>query len=271
MIARLQKVVRRRALLQALVVRDVRTRYIGTLLGAAWILIRPAILIAFYTFIFSVVFKMRTGTDVMGRAVGDAGPYTYALFILGGLVPWLAFSEGLNQAAASIVQNKEIITKVVFPVELLPMASVASAQVAFAAMTLIVIVLVIATGGLSVTMLWLPVFFLLITLFALGLGYIFAVVNTYFRDVSNLLPFVMLLWMYASPILYPITALPKAFQPIMRLNPMAAIVEAYRASVVFGVPPSLSSLGYAAVASVLTFMVGFALFGRAQRLFSEVL
>lgn len=260
----------RRALLAALVTRDVRERYVGTALGVLWIFLQPALLVAFYTFIFSVVFEVRTG-EAAHAVTGTSGHGGYALFVLGGLVPWLAFADGLNRAARSVVANKAIITKVLFPVELLPIASVTSAMTAFLAMTAIVVVISGFAGTLSVHVLWLPVITLIVALLALGVGYFLAVVSTFFRDVTNLVPFVMTLWLYASPVLYAREALPATVAPLMQLNPMAPVAEAFRAAIVQGRAPDLAALAVSFGVAAVAFLLGFALFRRAQALFVEVL
>ena len=243
----------------------------GTVLGLLWLLIQPALLVAFYTFIFSVVFKVRTGGDVRAMAGDNAGHASYAVFVLGGLVPWLAFADGVNRAAGSIVSNKAIITNVVFPIELLPMSVVAAAQVGFLAMSGMLLILVAFGGDLSFGILWLPLLQAILILLSLGLGYALAVVSTFFRDVTNLMPFAMTLWLYASPVLYARSALPEQLRPLLSLNPVAPVIEAYRSTLVYGTAPEFGPLAYSAVAALVVFIVGFGLFQRAQRLFVEVI
>lgn len=266
----LAEIARRRALLAALVSREVRERYVGTSLGMLWLLIQPALLIAFYTFIFSVVFKVRTGFDA-GRLSGTSGHGSYAMFLMGGLIPWVAFSEALSRSARSIIANRSIITKVVFPVELLPISSVLAAQAGFLGMFSVVVVIALFTGALSWTILAAIPLMLILALLSLGLGYFLAVISTFFRDVSNLLPFALNLWLYATPILYARTALPEPLQPWMTLNPVAPLVEAFRWCLIGGPAPSLGALAYGTAFAIVSFLLGFWLFRRGQVLFSEVL
>ena len=266
----LVEIARRRALLAALVSREVRERYVGTSLGMLWLLIQPALLIAFYTFIFSVVFKVRTGFDA-GRLAGTSGHGSYAMFLMGGLIPWVAFSEALSRSARSIIANRSIITKVVFPVELLPISSVLAAQVGFVGMFSVVLLIATVTGALSWTIIAVVPLMAILALLSLGIGYFLAVISTFFRDVSNLLPFALNLWLYGTPILYARNALPESIQPLMSLNPVAPLVEAFRWALIGGAAPALGALAYSTAAAIISFLVGFWLFRRGQVLFSEVL
>ena len=259
-------IVSRRELLFLMISREVRQRYLRTWLGLLWVLLQPAILLVFYTFVFAVVLRVR-----LDAGIGAGSRTGYMWFVLGGLLPWAAFSDGANRAAQSLLGHASVITKVAFPVELLPLSAVGAAFVSLAVSTSFVIVLLGALGQLAVSVVLLPIVALLLATTALGIGYLLAVLNAFVRDISHLLGFLFNLWLYATPVLYPSDLVPEGFRWLLSLNPIVPVIESYRTALISGEWPPASMLLHAAAVAVFVLVLGLFLFSRAKRLYAEVL
>jgi lipopolysaccharide transport system permease protein len=262
-----RNIVTRRELLAMMIARDVRQRYLRTSLGLLWIVLQPLLLLSFYTFVFSVVFRVRV--DVGG--LGGGGPFEYMIFVLGALLPWLAFSEGTTRAAQSLLGHASVITKVAFPVELLPLSAVGAAFVSLSVTLSVLLLALLILGKLTGAALILPLLALFLGMTALGFGYFLSVLNAFVRDVSHVMSFVFSLWLYASPVLYPAHAVPESFRFVLELNPIVPILTAFRAVLVYGVLPTVGELARAAAVAFFASFFGLALFARAKRLYSEIL
>lgn len=206
-----------RELLYFLVWRDVKVRYKQTVLGAAWAVIQP-----FFTMlIFSVVFGR------LARMPSDSVPYP--LFCYAALVPWTFFSSGLHQAAASLVSNTNLLKKVFFPRLVMPTASVAAMGVDFACAFLVLLAMMgyyrIAP---SIAVVTLPAFVLLAFTAALGAGLWLSALNVKYRDVKYVMPFLLQVWMFATPIAYPSSLVSGPWRPLYALNPMVGVVDGFR-------------------------------------------
>jgi homopolymeric O-antigen transport system permease protein len=263
----LRTILVKRELLVLLIARDVKQRYLRSALGMSWIVLQPLLLLLFYTFVFSYVFKVRMSLS----GTGEGTTLDYMLFILGGLLPWTAFSEGTNRAAASLMGNAPIITKVAFPVELFPTSAVGASLVSLFVSTSLVMVLLIAFGRASLTFLELPLLALLLAFMALGIGCLLAVMNAFVRDISHIQSFIFSLWLYATPVLYPSTMVPERFRWLLALNPLVPIIEPFRGALVAGAWASAEQLITAAVVSIGVLLVGLFAFARAKRFYAELL
>ncbi len=206
-----------RELLYFLVWRDLKVRYRQTILGATWALIQPVFTMLTFTLFFGHLAKIPS----------DGIPYP--LFSLAGLVPWALFSHGLNQAANSLVGNSSMIKKIYFPRLLLPIAKVVSGLVDFG-LALILLLGMILFYGIhpSANMIWLPVFVLLAMVTALGVALWLSAANVQFRDVQYLIPFMTQIWLFATPIAYPSSLVPKQWRVLYGLNPMVGVVDGFR-------------------------------------------
>ena len=225
-----------RELLGNLVLRETRGQYKRTVLGRLWSLMNPLALMLIYTFIFSMVFRMQPEP-------GDpSGLNIFPLWLLCGLLPWIFFSTALNSTASSLLSNAGLITKVYFPRGVLPLAAVGTAGMNWAIeMIVLVIALVIVGSNLWI---WLPgvvLFMLLLGMFVSGLGWIFSILTIYFRDVQYLLSIILQLWMYLTPIIYPVSLIQDLSDrigglfgssitvlDIYAVNPMFHFVAAFR-------------------------------------------
>lgn len=248
-----------RELLYFFVWRDLKVRYKQTAFGAAWAVLQPVLLMA----VFSVS---------LGRLPG-VGPSNvpYPLFVFAGLVPWTLFSASLSGAANSMVVGEGIITKVYFPRLLLPFASVGSFLLDFG-ISLCALGLMMAYYGAVPTLaiIWLPALTLLALVTALGIGTFLSAVNVKYRDVKYVLPFLVQLLMFASPVVYTSALVPAEWRTVFALNPMTGVVEGFRWALIGGARPD-DLIVVSAAASVLIFVGALAYFRRVERTFADVI
>lgn len=249
-----------RSLFYFLVWRDIKVRYKQTALGALWALLQPLLLMA----VFSVV---------LGRIVKlPSQEIPYPIFALAGLVLWSFFSQALAAAANSLVGSSALISKVYFPRLLLPLASAASFLLDLViAFGLLLGFVVFAEVPLSWRILWVPAFSLFALVAAAGFGTWLSAINVRYRDVRYAIPFVLQVWLLASPIAYPTTIIPSQWEALMRLNPVAAIVEGFRWSLLGTPAPSQSSLVISGALVLLTLFLGIAYFRNAESTFADVI
>lgn len=249
-----------RELLYFLVWRDIKVRYKQTLLGALWAVIQPVVTM--------VVFSVFIG--YLASVPSDGVPYPVFNYV--ALVPWMFFANALTQAAASLTGNAHLISKVYFPRLLIPTAAVASGLVDFLVAFLLVFVLLGIYGVMpSWNVVWIPAFVLLTIASSLGTGLWLAAWSARFRDARHALPFLVQLWMFATPVVYSSSLLPEQWRIVYGLNPMAAAIEGFRWALLgTGKPPGLMFV-VASLIAVLLLVSGTFYFRRLERLFAEVL
>ena len=248
-----------RELLYFLMWRDIKVRYKQTLLGAAWAVIQPLTTMIIFTYFFGKLAKVPT----------EGVPYP--IFFYTGLLLWTFFSNGVNSAANSLIGNSNLITKVYFPRLIIPSAAVGAGLLDFAiASVLLIGLLVYYDFPVTVEYLMLLPLVALTTLLALGVGIWFSALNVKYRDVRYALPFLIQIWLFVSPIIYPSSLVPDEWRWIMWLNPVTGIVEAFRASL-FGRPFLWPALGYSAVFSLVMLTYASYAFRRMERHFAELI
>ena len=233
-----------------LVRREVRQRYKGSVLGLGWTLLNPLIMVGAYW----IVFKFLFGSPIPN----------YALFMFVGLMVWTLFYGGITVAASSLVGNASLVTKVRFPREIIPMASVTANSVIAGAMLVIALPLcIILAGGSLAPLVLLPVFLALAAILTIGAGLLFSALNVYFRDVEHVLTAIGIPWVFLTPIFYTYATLPQSAQAHQTLvdilhygNPIAPFVVAVQDVLFFGTWPALSDTIYCAVAAPLVLAVG---------------
>jgi homopolymeric O-antigen transport system permease protein len=208
-----------RELLYFLTLRDVKVRYKQTLMGVAWVLIQPLLTMLIFTLIFNRFVKL------------DAGILPYPLFAFTGLLLWLFFANAVTNSTNSMVTNANLITKVYFPRMFIPAASVGAGLVDLSVALLLLIPLALYYG---VTFTWslllLPLFVLMMTLLALGVGLLSSALTVKYRDLRHALPFIVQIWMFASPVIYPAHIVPKEWRWLLTINPVAGIIEGFRSA-----------------------------------------
>ena len=262
-----------RVLIHTLVVRELKARYRGSVLGFFWSFANPLLLLVVYTFVFSVVLPARF------EGVDD----NYALFLFCGLLPWTWFSSALTESSNALLVNGNLIKKVLFPAEVLPVVAVLANMVHFfLALPILVVALFLfaATPPGLIELLWFPAVVAVQFVLTLGLGLMLAALTVHFRDIKDLLANVLTLWFFATPILYPWTmvaergpsvgGLPPAGKVLMDLNPFAHIAISYQEILFFDGPfGHWKWLLALALGGVVLFLAGYALFDRLRDSFAE--
>ncbi|MCX6683303.1 MAG: ABC transporter permease [Methanoregula sp.] len=206
-----------RELLTSFTMRDIKIRYKQTALGFLWAIIQPLFMMLIFTIIFGGFAKIPS----------DGIPYP--LFSFAALLPWILFSEGLTRSTMSMVANANIMTKVYFPRLIMPISGILSPLVDFV-VSISILVLMMAYYGFmpTINVVFLPLFILLALATSLGIGLWLSALNVKYRDFQYTVPFIIQLWMYASPVVYPASMIPEAIRPLYGLNPMAGVIEGFR-------------------------------------------
>lgn len=247
-----------RELLYFLTWRDVKVRYKQTELGIAWAIIQP-------------LFTMLVFTLFFGRLAGiPSDNVPYPLFAYAGLLAWSFFANAITNSGNSLVGSANLITKVYFPRMIIPGAAVVAGLVDFAVAFVILVLLMIYYGVMiSWSILMFPVVVLLTTLLALGMGMWLSAMNVKYRDVRFALPFLIQLWMFISPVIYPTSFLPEKFRWFLSLNPMTGIIEGYRSSL-FGRPFNWIALALSAVITLAVLTYASYSFRRMEKSFADI-
>jgi ABC-type polysaccharide/polyol phosphate export permease len=249
-----------RELVRSLAEREFRARYKQAALGVAWAVLTPLALMAVFTLFFSRVARV------------DTGGVPYPLFAYLGLLPWTFFSTSVNQGGQSLIQNIPLLTKVYFPREVFPLASVVVAGldglVALSALALLFVV----TGTLpQPTSYWVPLLLLVQVAFTLGVTMVVSAVVVYLRDLRHALPIVLQLGLFATPVAYGIDVVPERLQVLYSIiNPLAPVIDGYRRTVLQGLPPNGELLLAGSVASAVWLCGGYLLFKRMETGFADV-
>lgn len=247
-----------RELLYFLTWRDVKVRYKQTGLGIAWAILQPVLTMLIFTIFF-------------GRLAGvPSDNIPYPIFAYAGLLPWTFFANAISNSGNSLVGSANLITKVYFPRIIIPGAAVAAGLVDFAIALVILIVLMVFYGiGLTWNILMFPVAVGLTTLLALGVGMWLSALNVKYRDIKFALPFLIQLWMFVSPVIYPSSFLPEKFRWLLSLNPLTGIIETYRSSL-FGRPFNWTALAISAAVTLAALIYSSYTFRRMEKSFADI-
>lgn len=256
---------RNKGLIRNLVQREVVGRYKGSMLGIFWSLVTPIFMLLVYTFVFSVVFKARWGS-------GSDSKTEFALLLFAGLIIFNLFSECISRAPGLILANVNYVKKVVFPLEVLPWVSMGSALFHFAiSLGVWLLAYTVLFGVPHWHTLMLPLVVLPLVLLIMGLSWILASLGVFLRDVGQIIGLVITVLMFLTPIFYPASALPEAYQPLMALNPLTLPIEMVRDLLYWGNLPQFSKLAIYAAGSCLFSILGFAWFQKTRKGFSDVI
>lgn len=248
-----------REMIFSLVRRDLKGRYKGSALGFLWTFINPLLQLGVYTLVFSVI--MRNGIK------------DYYLFLFVALIPWIFFSTSLSGGSSCIWAQQDMVKKIYFPREVLPISFVTSQFVNMLLSLIVVFVVLIVSGkGLNpIALLYLPVIMLVEYLMALSVAMLSSAITVYLRDVEYILGIITMAWQFLSPVMYSVEQVPEKMLPLFNLNPMTPVIVAYRDILYYGEPPKLGTLIHAAVFGVAVLIIGIVVFGKLKRHFVEEL
>jgi lipopolysaccharide transport system permease protein len=256
---------RNRSLAFQMVVRDVVGRYRGSLAGLLWSLFNPVLMLLVYTFVFSVVLKMRWGGASGGRL-------DFAVMVFSGMIVHSLFSECINRAPTIVLGSPNLVKKVIFPLEVLPWVTLGSALfhtlVNFAVLLVFVF---IAQQSISWTALLFPLVLAPFALFTLGTCWILASVGVYLRDIGQVTGLLTMVLLFLSPVFFPLSALPPLYQKLFQLNPLSFVIEQGREVLVWGRLPAWSEFGLYALFALLFAWLGLWWFQRTRRGFADVI
>jgi len=255
---------RNHRLIRSMARRDILARYRGSFGDVLWTILNPLLLMGTYFFVFGVVLQSRFGEDRSSTG--------FALYFLAGMLPWLAFSEPAGRAPQVILEHRNFVKKLIFPLETLPVNQVLAGFVTeIFALGVFLILLLILRGGIPATVLWLPVLLIPQLLFTLGLCWFLAATGAYLRDLGQIIGFILTLWFFITPICYPDTKLPHQALFVLGKNPIYILVRGYRAILLEHHAPELMPMVKLWVLSSVVFLFGHAWFYRLRKAFADVI
>jgi len=255
---------RRFDLILSLTRRELAARYRGSVLGIIWAMVTPVVMIAIFTFIFAGIFGARFG------ASGSA--WDFALYLFCGLLPWTAFQESIQHSSNTIVSHSNLVKRVVFPLEILPISQALTgvANQMFGTVALLVAALLIR-GELHLTLVWLPVLILPQLLVTLGLSWLVASLGVFLRDIVQGISLLLMTWLYLTPIIYPESVVPERFRAIIKANPFTYLIRSYRRILLEGAMPDWRGLAYFTTFALVCFIFGYWWFARTRKNFADVI
>lgn len=248
-----------RELLWVITARDVKVRYKQTILGAAWAILRPVLA----TIIFSVVFGrlMRTPSD----------GYPYPMFVYAALVPWSFFATAVGASGSSLVGSSQLVSKVYFPRLIIPLSSVGAALVdLLVSMIVLVLMMLWYDIGWSINLLAAPLLVVFVVLAAMGVGTLLSALTVAYRDFTHVTPFLLQIWMYATPVVFPVSLVSEQWQWVLFLNPMTGLVEGFR-SVFLGKPFAYSGIVVSGTMMAVLLLSAIAYFEKVERRFADII
>jgi lipopolysaccharide transport system permease protein len=259
-----QSMWRNRGLIRTLVRRDILGRYTGSFGGAFWTLLNPLIMMLTYFFVFGIVLQQTFPNDPSRTG--------FALYFLAGMLPWLAFNEAVGRAPFIMIEHRNFIRKLVFPVETLPLNIVAAGLVTeFFGMVLFALALLIIRGSVPLTLFYLPLIVIPQILLTTGIAWFLAALGVFVRDLGQVIGYLLTVLMFITPIFYSEAHLPKFAASLQKVNPIFTLVHSYRAVLLESSPPDWASLGWLALASALIFLLGHAWFYKLRKSFADLI
>lgn len=244
--------------------RDFTARYKGTYFGLLWSVLLPLIMVSTYTFVFGFVFKSRWSH-------ADEGRLFFATTMFAGLIPFNFFADVLTSSAYLVQSNTNLVKKVIFPLEILPLSRVISSIQHSLISLFILCAILLIQGTYFISWIWLPVILIPFALFCTGLSFFVAALAVFIRDISHILGTVVSLSLFLSPIFYPVESIPKSIQSFVFLNPIAIIAESMRRVMIFGSQPDLNQLTYLWIFGIISFLFGSFWFQKLKSSFADVM
>ena len=245
----LKKLAQYKDLIWTLCVHRVKVRYKQSILGIFWAILQPLSVMLIFTFVFSIIARMPS----------EGAPY--AIFAYTALLPWNYFSSGVANGTVSLANHAQFVTKVYFPREILPITYVGAALFDFlVASTLLAGLMIYYRVPLTINALYAVPIILVLTCFALAMSFLFSATQVRFRDIGVAVPLLLQVWLFATPVIYPLSAVPERLRPFYTLNPMVGIVENFRRVILNGVAPETSSLLLSAAIAIILLVVSYLYF-----------
>lgn len=248
-----------REMIRSLIHRDLRGRYKGSVLGFLWTFINPLLQLGIYTIVFSSI--MRMGID------------DYYLFLFVALIPWMFCTSSIMGGSTCILANQNLVTKIYFPREVLPIAVVTSnfINMLYCFVIVLSVVLIFSNNVNFEAWLYLPVVAMLEYILVLGLAFFFSSLTVYFRDLEHILGILTMGWQFLTPVMYSVDMVPQEYMTLFNLNPMTPIITVYRDVLYYGRIPHLDTLSAGLIFSILILIIGFTVFNKLKRRFAEEL
>ncbi len=251
-------------MIRTMVIRDIRARYTGSFLGFFWSVLHPLTQLILYYFIFSVVLKMRLGPEYGGT--------NFALWLITGLLPWMLFSEAVGRAPGAVLEQSNLVKKMVFPSEIFPLVHLTAAVVNHFIGIAILLGFLVAFGySVSPKVVMVVPYLLMVGALILGIAWILSALNVFLRDIGQLIGVFMNIWFFLTPIFYPRHLVPQSVQGLYSLNPMLHVVEGYRAALLGKGEIDVAGLSYLLLLSLLVFGAGGLVFKKLKPAFADVL
>ncbi|OGT74987.1 MAG: sugar ABC transporter permease [Gammaproteobacteria bacterium RIFCSPLOWO2_02_FULL_57_10] len=255
-----------RDLIMQMIRREVVGRYRGSIMGLAWSFFNPILMLAVYTFVFSVVFKARWGMDA------EESRYGFAIALFVGMIVHGLFAEVLNRAPALILSNVNYVKKVIFPLEILPVVGMGAALFhTLISLGVLLAAILLVNGNPAWTVIFFPLVILPLLIATLGIAWFLASFGVFVRDVGQTVGIFTTVMLFISPVFYPVSALPERFQFWLMLNPLTFVIEQSRAVIIFGRLPDWTGLAIYAAASLVMAWSGFWWFQKTRKGFADVL
>ena len=247
---------RRRELISTLVAKELKARYRGSLLGMVWTFLNPLLLLLVYSLVFSVYMRVQMEN--------------YALFVFTGLLPWIWFTSSLSDGATAVVSSGSLITKSMFPAEVLPMVKILSNLMNYIFSLPLLFIFMAAYGvPLHLSILWLPVVMAAQLVMTLGMVYFLSALNVRFRDTQHVLGNLLTLWFFLTPVLYSIKNAPEDYRHLLFLNPMTVLAVSYQDIFIYGKAPNITYLLALGLTGVVVTLIGFRQFEIGKDMFAE--
>ncbi|MBX9951371.1 MAG: ABC transporter permease [Candidatus Obscuribacterales bacterium] len=251
-------------LVKMMVMRDFKGRYRGSLLGALWPLIHPVGHLLLYTFVFCIVLKVRFGAD--------ASTSNFSLYLMSGLLAWGAISESIARSTTCILEVPNLVKRVVFPLEVIPIVvALSSVTTQVGGMLILIACAIVYQGAIHASLLFIPAIAFSQILFTTGICWLLGSLGVYVRDIRHLVTLGLSVWMYMTPIVYPASALPENLKFLVWINPVAGIVTDYRRVILENKSPDFTMYAFYTAIAVVFFFSGYYFFMKTKRSFADVM
>ena len=247
-----------RELLRTSIKKEIRGKYKGAWLGVLWSYLNPILMLVVYSFVYTQIMKIQIEN--------------YSMFLFTALIPWTFFTVSISQGSLSAVSNGNLMKKVFFPREIIPISSVTANAINFLISTVIMLVALLVSGvGFSINILFFPLILVIQYMLILGITFITSAITVYARDLEHIISVFLMALFYATPIVYSMDMIPKQYLSLFRLNPMAPIIQGYRDVLFYKRLPDFQALGIVSLLSLVILFIGYHIFKKFERNFVEEL